>query len=49
MVSAGKSVQITLPKNEVQLNAYVLPEPEPGKLALQVSISLSAFAFVTVL
>lgn len=32
VVSAGKSVQITLPKNEVQLNAYVLPEPEQGKL-----------------
>lgn len=30
VVSAGKSVQITLPKNEVQLNAYVLPEPEEG-------------------
>ncbi|XP_036034622.1 dyslexia-associated protein KIAA0319-like protein homolog isoform X2 [Onychomys torridus] len=31
VVSAGKSVQITLPKNEVQLNAYVLPEPEEGE------------------
>ncbi|XP_051027121.1 dyslexia-associated protein KIAA0319-like protein homolog [Acomys russatus] len=31
VVSAGKSVQITLPKNEVQLNAFVLPEPEPGE------------------
>ncbi|KAM7324308.1 hypothetical protein ACRRTK_016613 [Alexandromys fortis] len=31
VVSAGKSVQITLPKNEVQLNAYVLPEPEQGE------------------
>lgn len=31
VVSAGKSVQITLPKNEVQLNAFALPEPEPGE------------------
>ncbi|XP_052033345.1 dyslexia-associated protein KIAA0319-like protein homolog isoform X2 [Apodemus sylvaticus] len=31
VVSAGKSVQITLPKNEVQLNAFVLPQPEPGE------------------
>ncbi|XP_029418981.1 dyslexia-associated protein KIAA0319-like protein homolog isoform X2 [Nannospalax galili] len=31
VVSAGKSVQITLPKNEVQLYAYVLPEPEEGE------------------
>ncbi|XP_054352301.1 dyslexia-associated protein KIAA0319-like protein homolog isoform X2 [Pongo pygmaeus] len=33
VVSAGDSVQITLPKNEVQLNAYVLQEPpkEPRK------------------
>lgn len=31
VVSAGKSVQITLPKNEVQLNAFVLPEPESGE------------------
>ncbi|XP_058159890.1 dyslexia-associated protein KIAA0319-like protein homolog isoform X2 [Dasypus novemcinctus] len=28
VVSAGESVQITLPKNEVQLNAYVLQELE---------------------
>ncbi|KAG8143073.1 hypothetical protein E2320_000354, partial [Naja naja] len=26
-VSAGDSVQVTLPKNEVELNAYVLPPP----------------------
>ncbi|XP_062960410.1 dyslexia-associated protein KIAA0319-like protein homolog [Cynocephalus volans] len=31
VVSAGESVQITLPKNEVQLNAYVLPEPPEGE------------------
>jgi len=31
VVSAGNSVQITLPKNEVQLNAFVLPEPDAGK------------------
>nr|XP_045006657.1 dyslexia-associated protein KIAA0319-like protein homolog isoform X2 [Jaculus jaculus] len=31
VVSAGKSVQMTLPKNEVQLNAYVLPEAEEGE------------------
>ncbi|XP_033623602.1 dyslexia-associated protein KIAA0319-like protein homolog isoform X4 [Fukomys damarensis] len=31
VVSAGKSVQITLPKNEVQLNAYVLQEPQQGE------------------
>nr|XP_048681425.1 dyslexia-associated protein KIAA0319-like protein homolog isoform X2 [Caretta caretta] len=27
VVSAGNNVQVTLPKNEVQLNAFVLPEP----------------------
>ncbi|NXD27731.1 K319L protein, partial [Spelaeornis formosus] len=27
VVSAGDSVEVTLPKNEVQLNAFVLPEP----------------------
>uniref|UniRef100_A0A8D2FHQ0 KIAA0319 like n=1 Tax=Theropithecus gelada TaxID=9565 RepID=A0A8D2FHQ0_THEGE len=31
VVSAGESVQITLPKNEVQLNAYVLQEPLKGE------------------
>uniref|UniRef100_A0AC11ED28 KIAA0319 like n=1 Tax=Ovis aries TaxID=9940 RepID=A0AC11ED28_SHEEP len=31
VVSAGNSVQITLPKNEVQLNAFVLPEPDAGE------------------
>ncbi|NXG14804.1 K319L protein, partial [Grallaria varia] len=30
VVSAGDSVEVTLPKNEVQLNAFVLPEPPPG-------------------
>nr|XP_056702104.1 dyslexia-associated protein KIAA0319-like protein homolog [Euleptes europaea] len=29
-VSAGDSVQVTLPKNEVELNAYVLPPPTEG-------------------
>ncbi|XP_006867584.1 PREDICTED: dyslexia-associated protein KIAA0319-like protein homolog [Chrysochloris asiatica] len=31
VVSAGESVQMTLPKNEVQLNAYVLQEPLKGE------------------
>ncbi|VFV26702.1 uncharacterized protein LYPA_23C005636 [Lynx pardinus] len=31
VVSAGKSVQITLPRNEVQLNAFVLQEPLEGE------------------
>ena len=52
MVSAGNSVQITLPKNEVQLNAYVLPEPLAGKIILlylynvlthMISTSLNSF------
>ncbi|OXB66389.1 hypothetical protein ASZ78_011923 [Callipepla squamata] len=30
VVSAGDSVEVTLPKNEVRLNAFVLPEPPPG-------------------
>ncbi|NWW31882.1 K319L protein, partial [Panurus biarmicus] len=29
VVSAGDSVEVTLPKNEVELNAFVLPEPPP--------------------
>ncbi|XP_056413177.1 dyslexia-associated protein KIAA0319-like protein homolog isoform X2 [Hyla sarda] len=31
VVSAGDSVEVTLPKNAVQLNAFVLPEPPEGK------------------
>ncbi|XP_054855230.1 dyslexia-associated protein KIAA0319-like protein homolog isoform X2 [Eublepharis macularius] len=31
-VSAGDSVQVTLPKNEVELNAYVLPPPPEGNI-----------------
>ncbi|XP_054546898.1 dyslexia-associated protein KIAA0319-like protein homolog isoform X3 [Talpa occidentalis] len=31
VVSAGDSVQITLPQNEVKLNAYVLQEPTKGE------------------
>nr|XP_006126022.1 dyslexia-associated protein KIAA0319-like protein homolog isoform X3 [Pelodiscus sinensis] len=30
VVSAGNNVEVTLPKNEVQLNAFVLPEPPMG-------------------
>uniref|UniRef100_A0A8C5LS16 KIAA0319 like n=1 Tax=Leptobrachium leishanense TaxID=445787 RepID=A0A8C5LS16_9ANUR len=32
VVSAGDSVEVTLPKNAVQLNAFVLPEPPEGKM-----------------
>nr|DBA33685.1 TPA: hypothetical protein GDO54_001328 [Pyxicephalus adspersus] len=32
VVSAGTSVEITLPKNEVQLDAFVVPEPPEGKV-----------------
>ncbi|XP_012577705.1 PREDICTED: dyslexia-associated protein KIAA0319-like protein homolog [Condylura cristata] len=32
VVSAGESVQITLPQNEVKLNAYVLQEPLEGEI-----------------
>ncbi|KAM4044544.1 dyslexia-associated protein KIAA0319-like protein homolog isoform 1-T2 [Anomaloglossus baeobatrachus] len=32
VVSAGDSVEVTLPKNAVQLNAFVLPESPEGKL-----------------
>lgn len=30
VVSAGESVEVTLPRNEVELNAYVLPAPPEG-------------------
>uniref|UniRef100_A0A8D3BVC5 KIAA0319 like n=1 Tax=Scophthalmus maximus TaxID=52904 RepID=A0A8D3BVC5_SCOMX len=30
VVSAGKSVEVTLPRNEVELNAYVVPTPPNG-------------------
>uniref|UniRef100_A0A8C9T6A7 KIAA0319 like n=1 Tax=Scleropages formosus TaxID=113540 RepID=A0A8C9T6A7_SCLFO len=30
VVSAGQSVEVTLPRNEVELNAYVLPAPPEG-------------------
>ncbi|XP_074161198.1 dyslexia-associated protein KIAA0319-like protein homolog [Sminthopsis crassicaudata] len=32
IVSAGESVEMTLPENEVQLNAYVIPAPQEGKI-----------------
>lgn len=31
MVSAGESVEVTLPRNEVKLNAFVIPTPPEGK------------------
>ncbi|XP_038821954.1 dyslexia-associated protein KIAA0319-like protein isoform X1 [Salvelinus namaycush] len=30
VVSAGESVEVTLPLNEVELNAFVVPAPQPG-------------------
>ncbi|PWA30148.1 hypothetical protein CCH79_00020141 [Gambusia affinis] len=33
VVSAGESVEVTLPRNEVELNAYVVPTPQPGKVS----------------
>lgn len=30
VVSAGERVEVTLPRNEVELNAYVVPPPPPG-------------------
>ncbi|XP_041868302.1 dyslexia-associated protein KIAA0319-like protein [Melanotaenia boesemani] len=30
VVSAGESVEVTLPLNKVELNAYVVPTPSPG-------------------
>uniref|UniRef100_A0A8C7TRY7 KIAA0319 like n=1 Tax=Oncorhynchus mykiss TaxID=8022 RepID=A0A8C7TRY7_ONCMY len=30
VVSAGESVEVTLPRNEVELNAFVVPAPQPG-------------------
>lgn len=38
VVSAGDSVEVTLPKNEVQLNAFVLPEPPPRKASLGIPL-----------
>uniref|UniRef100_A0A8C4NMS8 KIAA0319 like n=1 Tax=Eptatretus burgeri TaxID=7764 RepID=A0A8C4NMS8_EPTBU len=34
VVSAGKNVILTLPKNEVELNAFTIPEPDKGKKSL---------------
>lgn len=31
VVSAGESVEVTLPRNEVELNAFVIPTPPEGK------------------
>lgn len=31
MVSAGESVEVTLPRNEVELNAFVIPTPPEGE------------------
>uniref|UniRef100_A0A6Q2X2K4 PKD domain-containing protein n=1 Tax=Esox lucius TaxID=8010 RepID=A0A6Q2X2K4_ESOLU len=30
VVSAGESVEVTLPRSEVELNAFVVPAPKPG-------------------
>lgn len=30
VVSAGKNVEVTLPRSEVELNAFVVPEPPSG-------------------
>ncbi|XP_053469010.1 dyslexia-associated protein KIAA0319-like protein isoform X2 [Ictalurus furcatus] len=30
VVSAGNNVEVTLPRSEVELNAFVVPEPPPG-------------------
>ncbi|MEQ2190820.1 hypothetical protein XENOCAPTIV_011247 [Xenoophorus captivus] len=35
VVSAGESVEVTLPRNEVELNAFVVPPPPPGKTYLE--------------
>lgn len=31
VVSAGESVEVTLPRNAVELNAFVVPTPPEGK------------------
>lgn len=31
VVSAGESVEVTLPRSEVELNAYVVPTPPQGE------------------
>lgn len=31
-VSAGDNIQVMLPKNEVELNAFVVPPPSTGEL-----------------
>lgn len=31
VVSAGDNLQVTLPKNEVELNAFVVPPPRTGE------------------
>lgn len=31
VVSAGESVEVTLPRNAVELNAFVVPAPTEGK------------------
>lgn len=31
-MSAGDNIQVTLPKNEVELNAFVVPPPPTGEL-----------------
>lgn len=32
VVSAGDNIQVMLPKNEVELNAFVVPPPPTGEL-----------------
>lgn len=32
MVSAGENVEVTLPRNAVELNAFVVPTPPNGKI-----------------
>lgn len=40
VVSAGGSAEITLPKNEVQLNAFVVPEPPEGNFSVYVYVEV---------
>lgn len=34
VVSAGENVEVTLPHNEVELNAFVVPPPPNGKIKM---------------
>lgn len=46
VVSAGVSVEVTLPRNEVELNAFVVPAPQPGTTTQPTCVITSSYCII---